>query len=76
LLSGGQKQLLAICGVLIMRPEIIVFDEPTTLLDVRQAQAARGLERSLIASFVPVVILMLKMSEDIANALEARGFDA
>jgi len=35
LLSGGQKQLLAICGVLIMRPGIIVFDEPTTLLDLR-----------------------------------------
>jgi len=35
LLSGGQKQLLAICGVLIMRPKIIVFDEPTTLLDLR-----------------------------------------
>jgi len=43
--------------------------------EVRQAQAARGLERSLVASFVPVVILMLKMSEDITNAIEARGFD-
>jgi len=35
LLSGGQKQLLAICGVLIMQPQIIVLDEPTTLLDLR-----------------------------------------
>jgi biotin transport system ATP-binding protein len=34
LLSGGQKQLLAIAGVLVMRPERIVFDEPTTLLDL------------------------------------------
>jgi len=44
--------------------------------EVRQAQAARGLERSFIAIFIPVIILMLKMSEDIANALEARGYDA
>jgi biotin transport system ATP-binding protein len=34
LLSGGQKQLLAIAGVLVMRPLRVVFDEPTTLLDL------------------------------------------
>ncbi len=35
LLSGGQKQLLAISGVLVMAPRYIIFDEPTTLLDLR-----------------------------------------
>ncbi|UGT61373.1 energy-coupling factor ABC transporter ATP-binding protein [Nocardia asteroides] len=35
LLSGGQKQLLALGAVLIRRPEVIVADEPTTLLDLR-----------------------------------------
>lgn len=35
LLSGGQKQLLAIAAVLIMQPRYLVFDEPTTLLDLR-----------------------------------------
>ncbi|HLM04356.1 MAG TPA: ATP-binding cassette domain-containing protein [Blastococcus sp.] len=38
LLSGGQKQLLAIAGVLVMRPARIVFDEPTTLLDLINAR--------------------------------------
>ncbi|AGF74092.1 ABC transporter ATP-binding protein [Bartonella australis AUST/NH1] len=34
-LSGGQKQLIAISGVVAMKPDYIVFDEPTTLLDLR-----------------------------------------
>ena len=43
LLSGGQKQLLAIAGVLVMRPARIVFDEPTTLLDLVNARRVAAL---------------------------------
>ena len=52
LLSGGQKQLLAIAGVLVMRPARIVFDEPTTLLDLintrRVAQVIDRLEQQVV----------------------------
>jgi biotin transport system ATP-binding protein len=52
LLSGGQKQLLAIAGVLVMRPARIVFDEPTTLLDLvntrRIAQVIEELEQQVV----------------------------
>ncbi len=35
LLSGGEKQMLAISAVLVMEPSYVVFDEPMTLLDLR-----------------------------------------
>jgi biotin transport system ATP-binding protein len=34
-LSGGQKQLLALCAMLVLDPDVLVCDEPTTLLDLR-----------------------------------------
>lgn len=37
-LSGGQKQMLALASVLITEPALIVADEPTTLLDLRNAR--------------------------------------
>ena len=44
-LSGGQKQLLAIAGVLVMEPDYVVMDEPTTLLDLRnKLRVARAIE--------------------------------
>lgn len=38
-LSGGQKQLLALCAVLVGDPDVLVCDEPTTLLDLRNKKA-------------------------------------
>jgi biotin transport system ATP-binding protein len=38
LLSGGQKQLLALCSVLVTEPRVLVCDEPTTLLDLRNTR--------------------------------------
>lgn len=35
LLSGGEKQMLAISAVLVMEPSYVVLDEPMTLLDLR-----------------------------------------
>ena len=38
LLSGGEKQLLALCSVLVTEPRVLVCDEPTTLLDLRNTR--------------------------------------
>lgn len=34
-LSGGQKRMVAIAGVQAMRPELIIYDEPSANLDIR-----------------------------------------
>ncbi len=40
---------------------------------VRDAQRARGLERSPLALFVPLIVRILKMADDLADAIEARS---
>lgn len=54
LLSGGEKQLLAIAGVLAMEPRYVVLDEPTTLLDLRNR---RRIQEVIAALEQPVVLV-------------------
>jgi len=54
LLSGGQKQLLALASVLVTEPELLVMDEPTTLLDLRNAAAVGD----IVAGLPQQVILL------------------
>jgi biotin transport system ATP-binding protein len=53
-LSGGQKQMLALASVLIAEPRLIVADEPTTLLDLRNARRIGNLLLTQQAQLVVV----------------------
>lgn len=54
LLSGGQKQLLALASVLIIEPQTIIADEPTTLLDVRNRMKLKKVFSSLEQQLIVV----------------------
>lgn len=52
LLSGGQKQLLALASILVTEPDVLVCDEPTTLLDLRNTRMVHrtldGLQQQVV----------------------------
>lgn len=68
LLSGGQKQLLALAAVLVTEPDMLVMDEPTTLLDVRNARRVAGVVRELPQQVV-LVTHHLDLLEDFDRVL-------
>jgi len=53
-LSGGEKQLLALAAVLVTDPELVVCDEPTTLLDARNARRVSAILAGLSQQVVMV----------------------
>jgi biotin transport system ATP-binding protein len=54
LLSGGQKQLLAITSILVTQPQVLICDEPTTLLDARNTRRVAGVLAGLEQQVVVV----------------------
>ena len=63
MLSGGQKQRIAIAGAIAMRPECIVFDEPTAMLDPKGRASVMGIIKDLNAEGITCVLITHFMSE-------------
>jgi len=55
-LSGGQKKRVAIGTVLVMNPDVLLFDEPTAGLDPRTGEWLTGLIQELAASGKTIVL--------------------
>lgn len=68
MLSGGQKQLLAVAGALAARPECIVFDEPTAMLDPRGRRQVMGTIQRLNAEEGLTVVLITHDMDEAAAA--------
>jgi energy-coupling factor transport system ATP-binding protein len=62
-LSGGERQLLAIAGILMMRPQLYVVDEPLANLDPRSADRLLAILRELADRGNAVVIVEHRVEE-------------
>jgi simple sugar transport system ATP-binding protein len=62
-LSGGQRQALAIARAMISAHRLVVLDEPTAALGVRQTQATLDLVRSIAKQHVAVLLIMHNLDQ-------------
>lgn len=69
-LSGGQKRRAAIAGVLAMKPEVLVLDEPTAGLDPKGRDEILGLVASIREEQNITVILVSHSMDDVADYVD------
>ena len=64
-LSGGERQLLAVAGILMLRPRLFVVDEPLANLDPATAERLLVLLRSLADEGSAIVIVEHRVEESL-----------
>ncbi len=65
-LSGGEKQKIALAGVLAMRPSILLLDEPLASLDPASAQESLALFRRLANEGVSILLVEHRVEDALA----------
>lgn len=68
LLSGGQKQRVAIAGIYAMRPECIVLDEPTAMLDPLGRKEVINTIKELNKEYGITIVLITHYMEEAIDA--------
>lgn len=69
-LSGGQKRRVAIAGVLAMRPQVLILDEPTAGLDPKGRDEIFDLIAQMHEERKMTIILVSHSMEDVAKYVE------
>jgi len=75
LLSGGQKQKVAIAGVLAMKPKYLILDEPTSMLDPRGRKEVMDTLRKLNNEQGMTVVLITHRLEEAIYADQVVAMD-
>lgn len=68
LLSGGQKQKVCIAGLLAMKPQYLVLDEPGSMLDVH---GRRELIQTFLSLYKNTEISIIMVTHDLVEAVKA-----
>ncbi len=66
-LSGGQKRRVAIAGVIVTKPEVLVLDEPVAGLDPQGKKDLFALLHSLHKTFVKTIVIVSHDMDDVAE---------
>jgi len=66
-LSGGQKRMVAFAGVLAMRPEVLVLDEPTAGLDPKSHEEALGVIEKIREQTGCTIVIVSHNMDDVAR---------
>lgn len=69
-LSGGQKRRVAIAGVLAMKPEVLILDEPTAGLDPKGRDEILGQIKRLQTESGMTILLVSHSMEDVAEYVD------
>ena len=69
-LSGGQKRRVAIAGVLAMKPEVLILDEPTAGLDPKGRDEILDLISQMHKELGITIILVSHSMEDVAKYVD------
>ena len=69
-LSGGQKRRVAIAGVLAMKPDVLILDEPTAGLDPAGRDEILGLISKMHRELGITIILVSHSMEDVAQYVD------
>lgn len=69
-LSGGQKRRVAIAGVLAMKPDVLILDEPTAGLDPAGRDEILGLVSQMHRELGLTILLVSHSMEDVAQYVE------
>ena len=69
-LSGGQKRRVAIAGVVAMKPQVLILDEPTAGLDPKGRDEILDMVSEMHARYGITVILVSHSMEDVAKYVD------